>query len=178
MAWFFIFFSIRQVLLSTLSWCSACTSVSEGVFLMYPWREMYSTSTYFFRLRVLPLNFLFFIVLYLCPWGFCRQEYSSGLLCPPPGDLPNPGIKPRSPTLQVASLPSEPLWKPPNTGVCSLSLLQGIFPTQESNQGLLHCRQILYQLIYPGKPYYEYSCTCFSFFFFFFFKVFELFVLY
>ena len=31
--------------------------------------------------------------------GFCRQEYSSGLPFPPPGDLPNPGIKPRSPTL-------------------------------------------------------------------------------
>ena len=32
----------------------------------------------------------------------------------------------------------------------SLSLLQWIFPTQESNQGLLHCRQILYQLSYEG----------------------------
>ena len=42
----YIFFSAGQVLLSTLSWCSACTSVSEGVFLMYPWRETYSTSTY------------------------------------------------------------------------------------------------------------------------------------
>ena len=44
--WFYIFFSTGRVLLSTLSWCSACTSVSEGVFLMYPWREMYSMSTY------------------------------------------------------------------------------------------------------------------------------------
>ena len=37
-------------------------------------------------------------------------------------------------------------WNSPgqNTGVGSLSLLQGIFPTQELNQGLLHCRQILY----------------------------------
>ena len=34
----------------------------------------------------------------------------------------------------------------------SLSLLQQIFPTQESNQGLLHCRRILYQLIYQGSP--------------------------
>ena len=33
---------------------------------------------------------------FLCPWGFSRQEYWSGLPCPPPGDLPNPGIKPRS----------------------------------------------------------------------------------
>ena len=44
--WFCIFFSTGQVLLSTLSWCSACTSVSESVFLMYLWREMYSMSTY------------------------------------------------------------------------------------------------------------------------------------
>ena len=44
--WFYIFFSTGQVLLSTRSWCSACTSVSEGVFLMHPWREMYSMSTY------------------------------------------------------------------------------------------------------------------------------------
>ena len=36
-AWFYIFFSTGQVLLSTLSWCSAC--ISEGVFLKYPWRE-------------------------------------------------------------------------------------------------------------------------------------------
>ena len=35
--------------------------------------------------------------------GFSRQEYWSGLLCLPPGDLPNPGIKPRSPTWQAAT---------------------------------------------------------------------------
>ena len=40
--------------------------------------------------------------------GFSRQEYWSGLPCPPSGDLPNPGIEPRSPTLQADSLPSEP----------------------------------------------------------------------
>ena len=39
-----------------------------------------------------------------------------------------------------------------NTGVGSLSLLQGIFPTQGSNPGLLHCRQILYQLNNKGSP--------------------------
>ena len=57
--------------------------------------------------------------------------------------------KPRSPTLQADFSPAEPQGKPKNTGVGSLSLLQGIFPTQESNQGLLHCRLILYQLSYP-----------------------------
>ena len=51
------------------------------------------------------------------------------------------------------SLPAEPQEKPKNTGVDCLSLLQGIFPTQESNQGLLHCRWILYQLSYQGSPY-------------------------
>ena len=42
------------------------------------------------------------------PLGFSRQEYWSGLPCAPPGDLPNPRIKPRSSTLQADSLPSEP----------------------------------------------------------------------
>ena len=88
----------------------------------------------------------------LCPWGFSRQEYWSGLPCPPLGDLPNPGIEPRSPAWQVDSLPSEPPGKPMNTGVDSLTHLQGIFPTQELNQGLLHCQLILYQLSYQGSP--------------------------
>ena len=91
----------------------------------------------------------------LLSMGFSRQEYWSGLLHPPPGDLPNPEIKPRSPTLQADSLLSEPPGKPMNSGVRSLSLLQGIFPTQESNQGLLHCRQILYQLLSQGSPLRE-----------------------
>jgi len=56
------------------------------------------------------------------------------------------GIEPRSPALQADSLPTEPQGKPKNTGVGSLSLLQGIFQTQEQNQDLLHCRRILYQL--------------------------------
>ena len=44
----------------------------------------------------------------LCPWGFSRQEYWSGLQYSPPEDLPNPGTEPGSPALQVNSLPSEP----------------------------------------------------------------------
>ena len=115
----------------------------------------------------------------LCPWGFSRQEYWSGLPYPSSGDLPNPGIKPGSPALQADSLPSEPLgkegedashsvvsdslrphglwptrllcpWNSPgqNTGVGSCSHLQGIFMTQGLNQGLPHCRQILYHLSY------------------------------
>ena len=83
---------------------------------------------------------------------FSRQEYWSELPCPPPRDLPNPDIKPKFPALQGDSLLSEPLRKPKNTGVGSLSLLQGIFQTQKSNQGLLNYRQILYQLSYQESP--------------------------
>ena len=50
------------------------------------------------------------------------------------------------------SLPSEPPGKPKNTGAGSLSLLQEIFPTQESNWGLRQCRWILYQLSHQGRP--------------------------
>ena len=91
--------------------------------------------------------------LFETPWTiqsmkFSRPEYWSGQPFPSPGDLPNPGIELRSPTLQVFSLPAEPQGKPKNTGVGSLSLLQGIFLTQESNRGFLHCRWILYQWSY------------------------------
>ena len=44
--------------------------------------------------------------------GFSRQEYWSGLPFPLTGDLPNPGMEPRSPELQANSLWSEPLGKP------------------------------------------------------------------
>ena len=58
----------------------------------------------------------------------------------------------QSPALQADSLLAEPPGKPKNTGVGSLSLLQGIFPTQESNWGLLHYKWLLYQLSYQGSP--------------------------
>ena len=59
--------------------------------------------------------------------------------------------QPRSPTWQVDSLPSDPPEKPKNTEVSSLSLLQGIFPTQGLNPGLQHCRQTLYYLSHQGS---------------------------
>ena len=103
------------------------------------------------------------VQLFATPWmvpcqaplsmGFSRQEFWSGLPCPSLGDLPNPGIEPRSPALQVDSLPSKSPGKPMNTTVGSLSLLQEIFPTQEWNQGLLHFRWILYQLTYRGSSF-------------------------
>ena len=46
-----------------------------------------------------------------------------------------------------------------NTGVGGRSLLQGIFPTQGSNPGLPHCRQILYHLSHQGSPQYIYAYT-------------------
>ena len=71
---------------------------------------------------------------------------------PSPGDLLNPGIKPRPPALRAYYLPAEHQLKPKNTAVGSLSLLQWIFWTQESNWCLQHCRQSLYQENYQGNP--------------------------
>ena len=70
---------------------------------------------------------------------------------PFPGDHPNPGTKSRSPSLQSDSSPAEPQGKPKNTGVGSL--LQCMFPTQELNWNLPHCRHILYQMSYWGSLY-------------------------
>ena len=72
------------------------------------------------------------------------------------GTFPSPGIELRSPTLQADSLPSELPGKPKNTAGGSLSLLKRIFPTRESNQDLLLCRQIRYQLSYQGCAYTTY----------------------
>ena len=87
--------------------------------------------------------------------GILQARILQWVAMPFPGDRPNSGVKPRPPTLQADSLPSEPPGKPKNIGVGSLCLLQGIFQAQECNWGLLHCRQILYQLSYQGSqvPY-------------------------
>ena len=69
--------------------------------------------------------------------GFSRQEY--------PGDLPNPGIKPRLPHCRLILYCLRHQGSPRILKRVA-SLLQGIFPTQESNRGLLNCRWILYQL--------------------------------
>ena len=63
---------------------------------------------------------------------YSRPEYWSGQPFPSPGDLPNPGMEPRSPALQADSLPAEPQGKPKITEMGSLSRLQRIFPIQES----------------------------------------------
>ena len=66
--------------------------------------------------------------------------------------LPKDQTQAEDQTLQADSLPAEPPGKPKNTGVGNLSLLRGIFPTQESKWGLLHGRQILCQLSSQGSP--------------------------
>ena len=83
------------------------------------------------------------------PWNSPSQKTELGSLSLLHG-LPNPEIKTRFPALQAYSLPVEPPGKPKNTGMGSLSLLQRISPTQESNCGLLHCRRIPYQLSYAA----------------------------
>ena len=72
------------------------------------------------------------------------------------------GLRPGKSESESGSVVSDSLWPQgpyspwnspgQNTGVGSISLLQGIFPTQESNPGLLHCRWILYQLSHKGSP--------------------------
>ena len=69
-----------------------------------------------------PVKLFSHVRLFAIPWtvarqdplfmGFSRQEYWSGLPFPSPEDLPDPGIKPRSPAFQADALPSEPPGKP------------------------------------------------------------------
>ena len=88
---------------------------------------------------------------FLCPWGFSRQEYWNGLPCLPPEDLPNQGL---NTGLYIAGrFFTHCFTRKVQYRVGSLSLLQGIFPIQESNRGLLHYWQILYQWSQHGSPY-------------------------
>ena len=79
--------------------------------------------------------------LFVTPWtvayqaslsmGFSRQEYWSGLPFPSPGDLPDPGIEPGSPTLEADALTSEPPGKPQlkaiiNYNYCVLDNMKGV----------------------------------------------------
>ena len=121
---------------------------------------------FFFKIVLAIQSPLKFHINFKTDFFFCvyKQQgpnvYWSGQLFPSSEDLPNPGIKPMSPTLQTNSLPAEPPGKPKNTGVGSLSLPQWIFLTQESNRGLLHCRWILYQLSYQGSHWdFDRDCT-------------------
>ena len=82
----------------------------------------------------------------------------------------NHTLKKWSQSCSVLSILCDPIdyiyspWNSPGqkTIVGSLSLLQGIFPTQGSNPGLLHCRQILYQLSHKGHPHSQEMSSFFS----------------
>ena len=75
------------------------------------------------------------VQLFVTPWTvayqaprsmeFSRQEYWSGLPFPSPGDLPNPGIEPRSPALQTDALPSEPPGDMDGDTMCKMSGSKG-----------------------------------------------------
>ena len=65
--------------------------------------------------------------------------------------FPRPGIEPRSHTLQTDSLPAEPPGKPKKLEWVAYPFSSGSSHSQESNRGLPHCRQILYQLSYQGS---------------------------
>ena len=88
---------------------------------------------------------------------FSRQEYWSGLPCPLPGDLPNPGIKPRSPILQANSLPSEPPGKPKITAVGSPPFSRDLLnPGIKPGSPALQVDSLPAEL--PGKPALKHVC--------------------
>ena len=79
---------------------------------------------------------------FLCPWGFSRQEYWSELLCPPPGVLPKPGIKPRSPPLRADSSLTEPPGKPKNTEWVAYPFSRG--SSWPRNQTRVSCIEVVF----------------------------------
>ena len=89
-----------------------------------------------------------------CSVGWCPHQWTQWHRAGPPEALK---VKNESHSVMSNSLRPQGLyspWNSPglNTGMGSLSLLQGIFLTQRSNPGLLHCRQILYQLNHKDNP--------------------------
>ena len=65
------------------------------------------------------------------------KNYWSGLPCPSPGDLPNPGIEPMSPALQADSLPSEPPGKPTNMMILPKYFRRDFTSLEEGNQNFV-----------------------------------------
>ena len=118
-----------------------CSSVRVGR------REEHKIRPYPWYLSAHVLGHFSHVQLFVIPWtiacqaplsmGFSRQEYWIGLPCPPPGDLPDPGIELASLTSLTLSggffTTSATQEATKNTGVGSHSLLQGIFPTQGLN---------------------------------------------
>ena len=75
--------------------------------------------------------------------GFSGQEYWSVLPCPTPGDLPNPGAEPASPTLQEDSLPSEPPGKPFSDSCQKLNWISRAGPIRQLHLKWTNNSQIL-----------------------------------
>ena len=99
-----------------------CTSFYRAIYVSDLGQEIYIYIISFNPNSFMKVKSLSCVRLFAVPWtaahqapppmGFSRQEYWSGLSFPSPGDLPNPGIKPRSPALQADALTSEPPGKP------------------------------------------------------------------
>ena len=89
------------------------------------------------------------------PWNSPGQTTRVERLSLLQGTLPNPGIEPRSPTLQADYFPAEPQGKSKNTGVGSLSLLQQIFLIQELNQVFCVAGRV-----FPSWALRESACQC------------------
>ena len=85
------------------------------------------------------------------PWNSPGQNTGVGSLSLLQRILPNPGIEPSSPTLLVDWLPAEPPRKPKNLEWVTHPFFSGSSQSRKRNQGLLHCRQTLYQLSYQGS---------------------------
>ena len=102
------------------------------------------------------------------PVGFSRQEYWSGLPCLPSGDLPNPGIKPRSPALQADSLLSELPGKPHYVYIHSFFipshsdeyLLPELFASTNNNSANLFVRIPLLPVYEVVSCEHTFICVC------------------
>ena len=77
------------------------------------------------------------------PYRIIQGRILEWIAVPFSQDLPNPGIEPRTPALQADALSPEPPGQHKNTRMGNLPLSQGILLTQELNQDLRHCSQIL-----------------------------------
>ena len=105
-----------------------------------PYRKLWTLNYIWWFSRVRHLA-IWWTISVQAPWGFFTWEYWSGLPWSPPGDLPNPGIEPRSSTLQVYSLPSEPPGKPKLWTSSSIQWLSHVrvFATHESQHTRPSC---------------------------------------
>ena len=114
----------------------------------WTWKSLQFSSVHFSSVQFSSVQSLSRIWLFVTPWIAARQASLS--------------ITNSQSSLRLTLSPAlwdllECPWNSPgqNTGEGSLSLLQGIFLTQELNPGLLQCRQILYQLSYQGSPTFK-----------------------